>query len=644
MRRFTAAPLVMLLMTAGGCDLLPGQEPEPESLVDPVAVEGSGALETDDPEVSSLPETEPNDSRELAMQLPVNRPIAGTVSADDSDIFLLPAGVEPASMVLASEAAMELEILRPQDAAGYTLSKAVGEDLRIPRVARDASLFFTVSGTGAYTLLASGVDDGRVPCGFGHEPDDVFNPGAVMHSVPATATGCITTPDDIDYFRLPASAFADVSGFGLALSPVSGVSLRVLVKDENGSVLAEMNGNAGEAVQFPNMRVPASGGVLFEIRSQAGANETEAYQLNLSRLPALNGVIELEPNNEPTAPTMLNEIGLVNGYIHRPGDEDYYVLTSEEPRLVRLFAESPAGIDLRVEVESAEFGQLVINNAGEGEAERLCSMAISEDGTPFKISAGNFQSTEREPYLLHFEFIEGANWEVEPNNTVDQVLDLERQLEEGEGGPDVALWLGEAVVPYAQGYAFPPGDQDRYVVEVFGDPLAAVTYKSVTIRLEPSAPADYSLELVDELGATVGIANEGGVGEAESLALDLPSGLYVARVTYVNGSPCERPYRISVGQTDIPEPPVVIEIPEEEREIIPTEVWANENGEGEGEGSGDTDGRERVDPNRLRPRVRPQIEIRPDIPPPPTPRVPIGEMPPPVQSSPPPTFGGGSGR
>jgi hypothetical protein len=596
-----------------------------------------------------LPEAEPNDSRELAMQLPIDRPIAGSVSETDMDLFLLPAGVEPASLVLASESALELEVLRPQDAAGYILSKAVGQDLRIPRVARDASLFFTVRGTGEYTLLATNVDDGRVPCGFGHEPDDVFSAGAVMHSVPATATGCLTTPDDIDYFRLPAEAFADVPGFGLTLLPVTGVSLRVVVKDENGLVLAEMNGNAGDSVEFPNMRVPASGGILFEIRSQAGANETEAYQLNLSRLPALSGTIELEPNDEPTAPTLLNQIGLVNGYIHRPGDEDHYVLSSDEPRLVRLFAEAPSGIDLRVEVQSDQFGQLVINNAGAGEAERLCSMTITEEGTPFMVSAGNFQSTEREPYLLHFEFIEGPNWEIEPNNTVDQVLDLERQLEAVEGGPDVALWLGDSVVPYAQGYAFPPGDQDRYVVEVFGDPLAAVTYKSVTIRLEPSAPADYSLELVDEQGATVGIANDGGVGEAESLALDLPSGLYVARVTYVDGEPCERPYRISVGQTDIPVNAVVVEMPELARDIIPTQVLGNENrsgtnsGEGGADGSGD-DGAGRIDPNRLRPRIRPQIELRPDLPPPPTPRVPIGESPTPVRSTPPPTFGGGSGR
>ena len=637
----------LLLLATGvvSCGLLGGSEGDPEPTL--AADEGS-ADEPREPEVSELPESEPNDTRERAMQVPVGRPLAGSVAADDIDIYLLPAGTEPASVVLASEAALELDVLRPQDAAGYTLTKAVAEDLELPRLSRDASLFLTVRGTGAYTLLVSSLDDGRAPCGFGHEPDDAFNPGAQMHSVPATATGCISTPDDIDHFVLPAAAFADVPGFGLSLSPVPGVSLRVVAKDRDGNVLAEMNGDAGATIEFPNLRAPTEGDIRFEVRSQAGANESAPYRLNLSRLPALNGTIELEPNDERISPTILTEIGLVNGYIHRPGDEDYYVLTTEEPTLVRLFAESPGGVDIRVEVETEEAGRLVINETGAGEGERLCSVAVDSEGAAFKVSAGNFQRTEREPYLLHFEFIEGANWEIEPNNSVEDVLLLERQLEEG-AAPDVALWLGEAVVPYAQGYAFPPGDFDRYVVEVFGDPLAAVTYKSITVRLEPSAPADYSLELVDESGATVGIANEGGVGESESLALDLPSGLYVARVTFIDGEPCERPYRLSVQQTDIPENQAIVELgTSTDREIVPTRVLAGSgNGadDGDDEGSGNADGPgRRIDPRQLRPRVRPQIEVQPNVPGPPGNRVPIGEAPRPSRTDQPPTFGGESGR
>ena len=634
-----------LLLSA--CGLI-GNSSEDDA--EPGTPSGEGSADEErEPEVSNLPETEPNDSRELAMQIPLGRPLAGTVSETDLDIYLLPAGTEPATVVLASESALELDVLRPQDAAGYTLTKAVAEDLRLPRVSRAASLFFTVRGTGAYTLTVESLDDGRAPCGFGHEPDDAFSVGAVMHSVPATATGCISTPDDIDYFLLPAEAFAGVPGFGLSLSPVAGVSLRVVAKDRDGTVLAEMNGDAGSTIEFPNLRVPAEGGIRFEVRSQSGANESEPYRLNLSRLPALNGTIELEPNDERITPTLLTEIGLVNGYIHRPGDEDYYVLTTEEPMLVRLFAESPQDVDLRVEVETEEFGRLVINNAGAGEPERLCSLTVDADGAAFRISAGNFQRTEREPYLLHFEFIEGANWEIEPNNAVQDVLLLERQLEEG-ARPDVALWLGEAIVPYAQGYAFPPGDYDRFVVEVFGDPLAAVTYKSVTVRLEPSAPADYSLELVDEAGATVGISNEGGVGESETLALDLPSGLYVARVTFIDGEPCERPYRISVQQTEIPENQRMVDWGQigGDREIIPTRVLGGSGDgadaeDGDGSGSADRQGR-RIDPSRLRPRVRPQLEIRPGIPPRPSLRVPIGEAGHPERVTEPPTFGGESGR
>jgi hypothetical protein len=227
------------------------------------------------------------------------------------------------------------------------------------------------------------------------------------------------------------------------------------------------------------------------------------------------------------------------------------------------------------------------------------------------------------------------------------VLLLERQLEEG-AREDVALWLGEAVVPYAQGYAFPPGDYDRYVVEVFGDPRSAVTYKSVTVRLEPSAPADYSLELADEFGATVGIANDGGVGESETLALDLPSGLYVARVTFIDGQPCERPYRISVQQTEIPENQAVVEWGElgDEQEIASTRVLAGsrQDTHDDSEGSGEADDSNRLEPSRLRPQVRPQLEIRRGVQSQPSSRVPIGEAQEPGRVTEPPTFGGESGR
>lgn len=630
-RTFLVASAVLGL---SGCEAIKGLLDRDAPSSEPV-VEASGEGAPTGPQVSALPEVEPNDTAETAMRLPTGRPVAGALSASDVDNFLIPAGVAAATLEIRGEGLSAVDVFRPQDASGYSLPISGGL-ARMEAFARDASVLVTVRGEGDYTVLVA--DTSAPPaCGFAREPDDIASPGVVLASVPSTGVGCIPVPNDLDVFLLPAGAWDDAPGFGLAVSAVEGLALDVRLKDANGAILARLSGELGEAVTFPNIRAPESGDLYIEVRSSAGANETEPYRLNLRRLPALNGFIELEPNDSPDAPTQLDAIGLVNGYIHRSGDVDHYRLTTAEPRLVRLLAEAPAGLDLRVEVTGGPLGSLVIDNGRLGEQEQLCSLRVdAATGFSFSVSAASFQRTEAEPYLLHFELLEGTNWEVEPNDTAEQVLlgaDKRTAV-----ASDIGIWLGELIAPYATGYTFPPGDSDRFLVEVFADPSAAATYKSVTISLEPNGQVDYSLELVDEDGVPVAVSNTGGVGEGESIALDLPAGMYLAQVSFVSGEPCSRPYRLNVRQTDFPAIAPVVP------SIAPPQ-------EGSGEGSGEPPAVQ-IDRPIERPRqplrvtpppTAPRLETRPEgMAPPSVPRQ--GGAPTRAPGEQPPTFGGGTGR
>lgn len=625
-----------------GCGLFGGDDSpeEPVPIVPDAPLEGSG--EPAAAEVSAVPEAEPNNSTNEAGRLTVGRPLSGSLDGD-IDVFALPAGVGVVSVSVEGEGVEVLEVFRPQDAAKYTVP-ASGGAARVPALTRDASVFLTVRGQGAYLLTVAETDT-DAPCGFAREPDDTARPGLELASVPSTAVGCISTPDDVDVFRLPFGAWDDAPGFGFSVEGVEGVALEVRAIDAQGRVLARLAGEAGDALAFPNFAAPEAGDVRLEVRSQVGANETAEYRLSLRRLPPLTGAIELEPNDTPEQATPLHGAGRVNGYVHRSGDADHFALTADAAALVRLRVEPPPGVDLEVRVPTPN-GELVIDDGAAGRPETLCSLPIGpEPPLTFTLTAQSFQTTDTLPYLLHVEPLEGTNWEVEPNDDV-AALAGEGSGEPEErvpaGSPEVGIWLADAVVPYASGYAFPPGDVDRYEVEVFADPSATATYKSVTLRLEPNAPADYTLELVDVDGAAVGLANNGGVGESEYIALDLPAGTYFARVTLNEGEACTRPYRLLAQPTEIPVAPTF--------HVPPVPAPSEGSGEAPPDGSGAPT--PAAVPRPMPSELSPRDPSRPRATPPPTaphvegasPGAPTWEAPVRAPAEQPPTFGGGSGR
>lgn len=530
-------------LALAGC---PGSDAPP--VPEPDITEGSAEA----PTVTALSEQEPNDAAQDAMRLTSERPVSGEALAGDVDRFLVAPAAGNAELIVEATAPGRLEVRRQQDGVATNFELSAGEQ-RVGPFSRESSLLVSVDAAGIYTLALN--DTAETRCGFGHEPDSATAPGVAIGSVPASVQGCITAVDDVDVFAVSAEALAGVNGMGIEVSGVENVSFMARVETEAGTLLTELAGGPGETLRLPNLSAPAHGGARIILSSLSGANEVTPYRLDLRRLPPLNGTIELEPNDDALLATPVEQIHLINGYLHRPGDRDMYRILVEEPTHVRMMIDAPADVDLQLEIPGGPLGTLIIDDAGPGEQERVCSLRLEpgDEGTLLSVFARSVGAANLEPYLVQFQILDAEEWEEEPNDQLADVLGvLPRRTMRGDG-PPVGLWrsaeeLGAAV----SGYAFPPGDVDRFVVEVFGDPRAAATYTSVTMRLEPNGQADYSLEVLDEDGAAVAMANAGGIAELESVRLDLPAGRYVARVKLEDGDGCGLPYNLSVLQTALP--------------------------------------------------------------------------------------------
>jgi hypothetical protein len=529
--------------TVGAC-----KAPEPNDA--PEGVEGSAAPLA--PAVSLLPEAEPNDAPEQAMRVRGERPISGTAVAPDVDTLLVPAADGAVVFVVSATSPGTLRIDRPQDGVRLTMPVQTDSVMRVGPFVRASSIRVQLEQAGDWTFAVEPSMEPR--CGFGVEPDSRELPGVDLLSVPSKVDGCISAVDDEDVYRLTGASLADVPGLALEVSGVPSVALLLRVETDAGTLLAELAAGPGEPIRLPNLAAPAHGDLFLRISSLSGANEQVPYTLELRRLPPLNGVIELEPNDDAVRATVVSGIQLINGYLHRPGDRDVYRLMAASPTVVRMIAQPPAGVDLQLEIPGGSLGTMTINDVGVDKPEQVCSLRIDDgdEGTVVQVTARSVGDANVEPYLLTFQVFDNEQWEVEPNDGLAELSARDYALGAGER-PALGIWLDASRWSnQVSGYVFPPGDVDRFVIEVFADPRAAATYTSLTLRLEPNGPTDYALEVVDEEGAAVAMADNGTVGEPESVSLDLPAGRYFARVSYVRGESCDQPYRLSVLQTALP--------------------------------------------------------------------------------------------
>jgi len=541
----------LLVMSGSGCDRMPWHKAEPETATeDGTDRAGDGAATSP----SEVPEQEPNDDPTRAQDLHTERWIVGSVSADDVDYFRLPAAHgEAAVVVIETEDAISVRVSTARDGAAYDVDVDRARPTRIGPLSRDVSLLIRVTGDGSYRVGIASADGIAPPCGFAREPDSRASPGARLEAVPSRVTACIQSSGDIDHFRLPAAALADLGAFGIYVSGVPGVSLQVVVRDDEGSGVVELVGGPGRPVGIPSLRSPVVGGLSVEVRSLAGANDEVPYTIELRRVPPLNGTIEAEPNDTPMDASIIDVIDIVNGYFHRPDDVDYYRIEQAEERVLRLTAEAPEGVDLQLFVEDgASFGPATIDENRAGGSETMCSIRVGPEAPfEFGVRARSVDQAEIEPYVIHFTYYDVADFEREPNDRFEQLPEPSQRPPEALSR--VGIWLDEETVrPGVSGHLFPAGDVDLHLVEVFADGLAEITYTSVTLRLEANGPHSYTLELLDSDGAVVAREAARGRGENVSVSLDLPAGIYVARVSMTTGGECGEPYRLTVEQTAIP--------------------------------------------------------------------------------------------
>jgi hypothetical protein len=280
----------------------------------------------------------------------------------------------------------------------------------------------------------------------------------------------------------------------------------------------------------------------------------------------------VEPNDTAESATAVLSIDIINGYVHRAGDVDYYRVVPEESQVLRLVADAPPGVDLQIQLEEgSSFGPTVVNGAAAGEDETLCSVRVGPEAPlSFAINAIGPETTGMAPYVLRFDRYAGGDFEVEPNDGPEQLPPSEFLAILNEPIPVGFLLAPGIASRTAAGHIFPMADRDHVALEVAGDPAAAVTYTSVTLRLEPGPTADLVLELLDATGAVVARTNAAPLGMPETIAVDLASGRYIARVTRSSGESCREPWRLSVDQTAIP---------------LPTDPFVPADGSGEGSGA-----------------------------------------------------------
>ncbi len=541
----------------------------------------------------ALVELEPNNTREQATRLLADRTFTGAVTSNDVDVFEIPAAEGSAVVTLTAQSAVLVEWSEVRDGGVSSRRVDAGALLELGPFARASGTLLSISGApGAYELRLAPAVTPADPCRLWGELDTSPQLPGRLELLPGVARGCIGTTNDEDAWDIAEATLATLpDGFGIEVRGVEGVSLGLVLEDQAGAPIARTQGGPGETFSIPNFAMPRGATRLrLRVVSASGANERTPYEVAVTRLPMLNGLLEREPDDASATAFEIPRIDLVNGFLHSASDVDWYSLRVTEPTVMQLTVESPAQSDLVVQVPPSLPGALerVVDEQTLGKPERLCALRL-EPTTPFIFSVrGRTVGDVREPYLMHFTPFDGAQYEFEPNDTPAAALVAgagAKLAPPAPGAPrvvvpdekEVRLYRGATLsVASLSAHISPPGDVDVFRLEVPVDPAAEATYVSTTIRVEPNGPADYQVEVVDGDGAVVGKANERGASESESLALDLPGGRYWVKVTLVAGDACEAPYQLSAARSDFPvQPPPGTGAADEAPQRAAEEGWSD---------------------------------------------------------------------
>lgn len=568
--RSVALPLFASLLL-GGCDSCRDSGPPPLS---EGSAEGSSA--------GALMELEPNNESAQATRLLVGKLTKGTLdaAASDVDFFFAQSSESPATLTVTTTAPLMAELyVGEADKQGSVTGTRFLIPAGVPKVigpfARTADAFLSlsaVSGKAEYEVtLAQAPAAG--PCDLETSIDDDETVTELL-GIPSRATRCLQSARDTDRFLLPIKQEAE-PGYGLVITPVEGVQMGLTIYDPvSKAPLVRLAGDAQHPIRLPNLRhfTDPAVALVADLTATVGGSATAAYTLSAEPLPMAGAGLELEPNDTVEQASVVAAAAAfapMTGYFSSSADVDYLRVESDEPAVLQVVAQPAEGMDLVLTLPPAQAGgaETVVDLGTSSVAERLCALPVSA-ATPVVVGVrlrGQPESLDGS-YQVRFEPLSDPNYELEPNNTAKEAVALTPPPRKAGSKPakkPPAPMPNEVLVYRANGlsgstvvgHIATPADVDVYRVEIPEDPSADVTLASVTLRLDPGGPADYTLELFDGDGALVSQAASKGVSETEVIAVDLPNGNLYARVTLVTGDACAAPYRLTVSRSDFPPPP-----------------------------------------------------------------------------------------
>ncbi len=387
------------------------------------------------------------------------------------------------------------------------------------------------------------------------EPGD---PKGQVVEIPGERQGLVNYRNDIDTFLLrPADGKVEAhDALRLELRAPKDLQLGITVLDKEGEVLVQERLEKNEDQESgpwlwmrPNLRASAIDSlVLRSLGKEPGA--TGAYTLRALWHPPLGEgeSLEVEPNSA-TSPQQVSKSSRIVGYLNTPQDRDFFVVQippAKPDAPPMIFGVRLDGEELNWAVEVREANKKrTLNNAKSGETEFLCNKVVSSgevvlevfEHTPRKKKPAERSTNTPGRYALTVALRTAEREEIEPNGRTAKATVLpDEQPHRGFIYPakDVDLWKFTVPAP-------------EKLPEDGTDPFLPweVLLRGTKLNLR--------IEVLDEDGVRVAQVDKGGAGEGEKLRLDLPPGVYFARVkgSGVRGS-CDKAYTISAQPRSTP--------------------------------------------------------------------------------------------
>lgn len=365
-------------------------------------------------EVSATEETEPNDAALSAVPLHLAEQMTGLVNRDrDEDWYSLELLKVSAFSLLTvellppMETTLELAIYTQARQELMVLSAEKGKRLFLPNLA-------VLEGSGAYLLRVRATELGV--------PKDPYRlevrneaPGERVELEPDNnadsslrlyweepLSGWLSHPDDVDWYHLEPNADWGTDDDGrprhpalnLVLGGVPGVNLKLEIYDsDRESLIARYDVRSkGEGEEAPNLAVPERTAYI-KVSATKGDNAGAQYVLQ-ARAVTTDGM-EVEPNNTPDQPTVIETIGeQVMGYLSPRGDRDCFRF--EQPGLSLRYKQAPQGTT-RISAYDATGMLFFQRQSGD------TPLSIPPTAGPLTVClelSGDVENAPRSPYIL----------------------------------------------------------------------------------------------------------------------------------------------------------------------------------------------------------------------------------------------------